>query len=114
MINLCRSLLILSFVLLGAGAACAQAAQTPMQGDAAAGARVAQRGCAACHALPGNERAMPDIGPTFLSIARDPQRTRGYITGWLMNPHPPMPNLSLTVREIADLAAYIESLKVQP
>lgn len=114
MINLCSALLALSFVLLGAGAANAQAAQNPLLGDAAAGARVAQRGCAACHALPGNERAMPDIGPTFLSIARDPQRTRAYITGWLMNPHPPMPNLSLTVREIADLAAYIESLKVQP
>ena len=62
----------------------------------------------------GNERVLPDTGPTFLSIARSPERTRAYVTGWLMNPHPPMPNLSLTVREIADLAAYIETLRVQP
>ncbi len=96
-----------------AGTALGQAAQNPLQGDPGAGKAVAERSCVACHALPGNERVLPDTGPTFLSIARNPERTRAYVTGWLMNPHPPMPNLSLTVREIADLAAYIETLRVQ-
>lgn len=107
------AVLATALTLTFSGAAFAQAAQTPLQGDATAGKAVAQRSCVACHALPGNERVLVDTGPTFLSIARNPERTRAYVTGWLMNPHPPMPNMSLTVREIADLAAYIESLRTQ-
>lgn len=91
-----------------------QAAQTPLRGDAEAGRQTALRACATCHTVPGGPAAATDTAPTLLGIARNPQRNRGDVTAWLMEPHMPMPNFQLTVREIADLAAYIESLRGTP
>lgn len=91
-----------------------QAAQTPLRGDAEAGRQTALRACATCHTVPGGPATTTDAAPTFLGIARNPQRTRADVTAWLMEPHMPMPNFQLTVREIADLAAYIESLRGAP
>jgi mono/diheme cytochrome c family protein len=54
------------------------------------------------------------VAPTFVSIARNPKRDRSNISAWLMEPHMPMPNFQLTVREIADIAAYIDSLRGNP
>ena len=33
------------------------------------------------------------------------------MSAWLVDPHPPMPNMSLTMAEIDDLATYIMSLR---
>jgi hypothetical protein len=54
-----------------------------------------------------------DAAPSFLSIANDPDRTPAFLVGWLTNPHPPMPNLSLTNAEIASLVAYLDSLRME-
>ncbi|MDA1133125.1 MAG: cytochrome c [Proteobacteria bacterium] len=90
------------------GAAGSAAAQEP---TAVLGHEIAVRACASCHAVePG---AANDIAPPFFEIANDPERTRAFLIGWLMNPHPPMPDLSLTNAEIAALVAYLDSLKAR-
>jgi cytochrome c1 len=50
-------------------------------------------------------------GPPFIEIANNPDRTRPTLQAWLTDPHPPMPNLNLTNKEINDVIAYIESLR---
>lgn len=80
------------------------------QGDERSGRAIAGRWCVECHLIapsgPGS-----DIGPTFESVANDPDRSQSRVRGWLADPHPPMPNLDLTRREIEDVIAYLESLK---
>ena len=80
-------------------------------GNAVTGQQIAQRWCASCHLVsPDQKGANADV-PTFLEIAK---RFNGDLTGlagFLANPHPPMPDLSLTRAEISDLLAYIGSLK---
>ncbi len=65
--------------------------------------------CTTCHAVTTD--AVNDAAPTFFSIANDPEKTAADLTAWLIDPHPPMPNLSLTTIEIRNLIAYIRSLK---
>jgi len=89
--------------LLAAAGAVAQ--QT---GDATIGAEIARRTCPGCH-VPSGARIGSDTGPTFADIAR--RRDNEYLRAFLTQPHPPMPNLSLTRAEIANLIAYIESLR---
>ncbi|NJO37736.1 MAG: hypothetical protein HC871_09095 [Rhizobiales bacterium] len=43
-------------------------------------------------------------------IAETAAERTGDLKAWLADPHPPMPNLSLSRLEIDDLLAYIESL----
>lgn len=78
--------------------------------DAANGGRIAKRWCAECHVVtPGQASAKADA-PTFASIA-----ARGAavvpLDKFLMNPHPKMPDMQLNRTEVADLVAYIGSLK---
>jgi len=49
--------------------------------------------------------------PTFPSIARKLPAEADVLAAFLANPHPPMPNLSLSRRDIQDLLAYIATLK---
>ena len=79
--------------------------------DSERGAALAGRWCASCH-VPGTAGAAgTDAGPPFAQMAADPAYTDGRLRGFLANPHPPMPNLSLSRAEIEDLVAYIRSLK---
>lgn len=83
-------------------------------GDARMGRALAETWCQACHVIgpdPG-ATAQPALPPPFPVIARgmDEER-RKVLRAWLMAPHGAMPNLSLTRAEIADLLAYIETLK---
>lgn len=78
--------------------------------DAANGGRIAQRWCAECHVVtPGQTGAKADA-PPFATIA-----ARGATTipldRFLMNPHPKMPDMQLNRNEVADIAAYIATLK---
>jgi mono/diheme cytochrome c family protein len=77
--------------------------------DSARGADIAQRWCANCHVSGAGVAA--DAGPPFAQIAADPAYTDARLRGWLANPHPPMPQLSLSRAEIEDLIAHIRSLK---
>ena len=52
--------------------------------------------------------------PTFRAFTRSPSRedqTAGAITARIMLPKHPMPQIPLTKAELADLAAYILSLR---
>jgi mono/diheme cytochrome c family protein len=79
--------------------------------DAQHGKDLAQQWCAECHLVAsGQARANADVA-TFVSVARQPGFNAAQLAFFLLDPHPKMPNLSLTRVEAADLAAYIASLK---
>jgi mono/diheme cytochrome c family protein len=79
--------------------------------DANNGARLARRWCAACHLVAANQqRAMISQAPPFATVARRPGFDAAKIALFLLNPHPKMPDMSLTRPEAVDLAAYIGSL----
>jgi mono/diheme cytochrome c family protein len=77
--------------------------------DAANGGVIAARWCAHCHAVaPGSQRS--DAGPpSFAQIGRNPAMDAGALAAFLTAPHPRMPDLSLTRREIDDLLAFIRA-----
>jgi mono/diheme cytochrome c family protein len=78
--------------------------------DADNGKVLALRWCAACHVVaPEQQGASADV-PNFSAVARQPGFNEGRLAFFLLEPHPKMPNLSLTRREAADIAAYIASL----
>lgn len=79
--------------------------------DSAAGQAIALRWCAACHLVAPDQRAATAGVPPFAEIARRHAGAAGVLEAFLADPHPPMPNLSLTRQEIRDLVAYIGSLR---
>ncbi len=79
----------------------------PAHGDRQAGAVIAGKWCAGCH---GGGATLRDNAPTFAALAAS-QRTDGAIRAFLMEPHSPMPLLSLSRQEIEDILAYLHSLK---
>lgn len=81
-------------------------------GDAAEGQALASRWCSGCHNVGGDGKpSASDTIPTFDSIAQRKELNRVQLETWIGNPHPPMPNLSLTRVEIDNLVSYIESLR---
>ena len=92
-------------VLLEAGSA--QAAGNPE-----AGHQLAQLWCSSCHAVePQPERAPVDGVPSFRAVAGAKDYAPGRVRSFLNNPHPPMPNLSLTSGQIDDITAYLDRLR---
>jgi mono/diheme cytochrome c family protein len=89
----------------GFGGAAAQAA------DANRGADLANRWCAACHLVQGDQKQASADVPSFATIAAKPDFTPEKIAFFLLDPHPKMPNFPLSRNEAADLAAYIGSLR---
>jgi mono/diheme cytochrome c family protein len=80
-------------------------------GDAAAGKEMAMRWCAECHLVaPDQARASADV-PTFMDIAQRVNGDFAVIEGFLIDPHPAMPVMSLTRQEIRDLIAYFATLR---
>src|SRR6516164_5403612 len=87
-------------------------AQPGQAADADNGSRLAHRWCEACHVVtPTQTRASTDMAPPFATIAAQPGFDAGRIALFLLEPHPKMPNMSLTRNEAADLAAFIATLK---
>jgi mono/diheme cytochrome c family protein len=86
----------------------------PVPGEAADadnGSRLAHRWCEACHVVSATQRrASTDQAPPFATIARRRGFDAAKIALFLLDPHPKMPDMSLTRAEAADLAAYIASL----
>jgi mono/diheme cytochrome c family protein len=79
--------------------------------DAQHGKELAQRWCAECHLVASDQRqASADVAP-FASIARRGDFNAAQLAFFLLDPHPKMPNMSLSRAEAGDLAAYIASLK---
>ncbi|KAB2847924.1 MAG: cytochrome c [Hyphomicrobiaceae bacterium] len=98
--------------LLAAGFALAQGPPPPP--DIAKGRELAERSCSSCH-LTGPTASGPIVPnvPPFSAIANFPGQSPERIAGKIIIPHPFMPTLNLTMREIRDLSAYILSLKSQ-
>jgi cytochrome c len=86
-------------------------AQTAL-GDAKRGQELSQRVCSVCHSVsPGSAATLNADVPTFAAIASSPDITAERLAGRIIIPHPPMPNVQLTVAEMRDIIAYILSLR---
>lgn len=81
-------------------------------GEVEEGRGIAQRWCAECHQVTPEGNAT-DVAPGFPAMAKDPAYTDARLRGWLSDPHPPMPKLQLTRREIDALVAYVRSLEAE-
>ncbi len=101
---------------------------TPTTGDAAAGAELfSERQCIGCHAVNGYENANARVGPNLTRFAQR-EKFAGYmldndidqnadnVSAWLKDPQvvkpgSQMPDLNLNDDEVADLIAYLRTLK---
>jgi mono/diheme cytochrome c family protein len=75
--------------------------------DAYNGERLARRWCASCHVVASDQRQVTGEAPPFSTIARQPNFDPARLSLFLLDPHPKMPDMSLTRLEASDLAAYI-------
>lgn len=99
-----RASVVAVFALL-VGTATASAA------DAANGERLARRWCMSCHVVtPSQHLSSADAAP-FSAIAATPGFNEALLAFFLLDPHPKMPDMSLSRTEAADLAAYIGKQK---
>ena len=97
----------LGFVAALASLGCAMPAHAA--GDVARGATIAKRWCVNCHVVSADQKSAKVDVPTFSDIAKRRPDDRA-ISRFLVDPHPPMPNLNLTRQEIDDVVSYIRSL----
>lgn len=95
------------WVLFAVGTLAAGAAQA--DDPVAEGRAVAERWCAACHAVPG--MAATDTAASFNAIARRDAMTSAALTVAIADPHPRMPDPPLTRDQLDAVVAYIESLR---
>jgi|SRR5262245_24638197 len=78
--------------------------------DADHGRTLARRWCATCHVVAANQQRPTGEAPPFAVIAKRTDFNATRLTNFLLDPHPKMPNMSLTRTEAADLVAYIATL----
>jgi mono/diheme cytochrome c family protein len=78
-------------------------------GVAQHGESIAKRWCVNCHVVSADQKSAKVDVPTFADIARRRPDDRA-LSNFLLDPHPPMPNLSLSRQEIDDVVSYIRSL----
>jgi mono/diheme cytochrome c family protein len=83
---------------------------TAFAGDAYNGGQLARRWCAPCHVVAPDQRGVTGEAPPFATIAKRPGFNQASLALFLLDPHPKMPDMSLTRLEAGDLAAYIASL----
>ncbi len=82
---------------------------------AAAGRAIAQKFCAACHLTPDGPAKPVTVGiPSLSALANKPEQTPETITLRLISPPHPMPDMQLTRDEIADIIAYLATLRTAP
>lgn len=102
----------MKMVPIGAAALILSAASSmAIAADIGHGEKLARDWCSNCHLVASDQVSTGDGAPTFEVIAETAAVRTSDLRAWLADPHPPMPNLDLTVREIDDLLAYIESLR---
>jgi mono/diheme cytochrome c family protein len=86
----------------------APATRAPAIGNRGPGAEVFRANCAVCHTASG---AAAGVGP---SLEHEKQRkTYEQTVAWIESPDPPMPKLypaPLSEKDVADVAAYVQSL----
>jgi mono/diheme cytochrome c family protein len=91
--------------------AAATAAPPADAADAYNGGQIARRWCEPCHVVASDQRGVTGEAPPFETIARRPDFDQARLAFFLLDPHPKMPDMSLTRIEAGDLAAYIASLR---
>ncbi len=104
----------LAAVLLTLLLSCCFSAYTWAQagGDAAAGQHLAEGWCSACHIIgPREMNGTSNGAPSFVAVARMKSTTPTALHVFLQTPHGRMPDFHLTRQEIADVSAYIMSLR---
>ena len=78
----------------------------------AAGRSLAMRSCSACHVVSERpQQPAVDGVPPFAQIARNPATTPDGLRTFIQAPHPPMPNFSLSRKQLDEVTAYIMSLR---
>ncbi|MGA2291788.1 c-type cytochrome [Bradyrhizobium sp.] len=77
----------------------------------AAGHRLAEAWCKACHAIDATMTGSPGKAPDFAAIANQPSTTALSLKVFLQTSHNSMPNLVIAPGEADDLVNYILSLK---
>ncbi len=87
-------------------------AEAQGSGDRFAGHDLAARWCSSCHVVdPGQQRQGSDAVPTFAAIAAMKTTTATSLEVFLATPHARMPDYTLTRDDIANVSAYILSLR---
>jgi mono/diheme cytochrome c family protein len=85
-------------------------AQPVLAADVRNGERIARRWCEPCHVVAADQREVTGDAAPFASVAKRPGFDAARLAMFLLDPHPKMPDMSLTRIEAADLAAYIATL----
>jgi cytochrome c len=112
-------------VLVTAACAAASSAAVPSDPTAAAGQQlIQQKGCGACHNIPGVPGANGVIGPNLAGVASRPTVAGGAVPNngpddlkrWIIDPPAEkpgtsMPKLGFTDDEATKIVAYLETLK---
>jgi mono/diheme cytochrome c family protein len=94
-----------------AGSCLAAAGPVTSAPDPGRGKSLAERICSNCHLVSTEQKqANVDI-PSFREIANKSAQTEGAIMAHIVLPKHPMPTIPITKSELADLAAYIMSLR---
>jgi hypothetical protein len=96
--------------LIGCCLAMVMIAQPVLAADPRNGEQLARRWCEPCHVVAADQREVTGDAAPFASIATRPGFDAGRLAMFLLDPHPKMPDMSLTRVEAADLAAYIATL----
>ena len=105
-----RPMKAISAIWLLASTLCAEAQSGP--GDQVAGRALAERLCSNCHAVsPDSPNTLRGDIPSFMTIARMPNKTPERLAGAIILPHPAMPGVALTRTELRDIIGYIMSLR---
>jgi mono/diheme cytochrome c family protein len=81
--------------------------------DAAHGRTIAERWCASCHLVTSGQKTASADVPSFADVATRRTDAKA-LRNFLVDPHPKMPNMHLSRREIDDIVAYIRSLDPRP
>ncbi|MGE0733637.1 MAG: c-type cytochrome [Alphaproteobacteria bacterium] len=103
-------------ILAVVGGPMSSSAQTGAQsvGNPDSGASMARRYCSNCHVVSSAQQTAPTDGaPTFHAIAANPNMNATSIRLFIEIPHPRMANQVLSRTEIADIVAYILSLRAR-
>ena len=104
-----NALPVLFILLLAASAFAGPVTNAP---DPTHGQELASKLCSNCHRIGSGqqEHANADV-PSFHEIANKKGQTAGAIMAHIVLPEHPMPTIPLTKSELADLSAYILSLR---
>ena len=105
----------LAISTMAAAAAVGSTLAQPGVSDPSHGRELANSLCSNCHQIePGSEEGLKTDVPSFSSIANRPGQTEERLAGAIiLSPHPEMPKVALTTRELRDILSYIMSLRAK-